>query len=89
MIFFKIQNIQFVFLIIAITTKDPIFQTIGIPQGYEWAVGLFVSGFGLWKYYLSPLKERVIETEKDMKVVKNDIFYIKQTTDKLEKKFFT
>jgi len=80
--------IQFIFLIIAISIKDPLFEAIGVPIGYEWVVGILVSGFGLWFYYLNPLKERVIETEKEIKVVKNDVSHIRNTTDKLEQKFF-
>ena len=79
---------QLLVLMVTLTIKDPLFESLGLPKEYEWLAGLFISGFTLWQFYLSPLKERVIKTEKEVGIVKNDIFHIKETTDKLEKKFF-
>lgn len=79
---------QIILLIVTIALRDPIFEAIGLPKEYEWLVGLLGSGFLLWQFYLSPLKERVIETEKEVGIVKTNVSHIKETTDKLEKKFF-
>jgi hypothetical protein len=79
---------QLLVLIVTLATKDPIFEAIGLPKEYEWLAGLVISGFSLWQFYLNPLKERVVETEKEVGVIKNDITHIKGTTDKLEQKFF-
>ena len=38
---------------------------------------LIVSGFGAWKYYFNPLKERVIETEREVSSIKTDVSSIK------------
>lgn len=55
---------QLFIILIAIFTKDPLFEAIGLPNGYEWIGGLFASLFVLWISYLSPLKNRVIDVEK-------------------------
>lgn len=65
------------FLIVAIATKDPVFEPIGIPAGYEWIVGTSMGFLFLWKGYLDPMKSRLIEVEKDVAVLKNDVSYIK------------
>ena len=80
---------QLLLLIVTIALRDPIFEAIGLPKEYEWLAGLLLSGFTLWQFYLSPLKERVIKTEKEVGIVKNNVEHIKETTDKLEKKFFS
>ncbi|MBI2629995.1 hypothetical protein HYW76_02750 [Candidatus Pacearchaeota archaeon] len=76
--------IQFVIVITAVATKDPIFQEIGLPPGYEWMAGLFGGGFLLWISYLNPLKKRITETEinvegisKRVVEIKDDISWIK------------
>lgn len=51
------------FLIMSFLTEDPFFEPLGVPKEYEWLAGLLSSGFALWQFYLSPLKERVIRTE--------------------------
>ncbi len=66
----------FVFLI-AIATKDPIFQNIGLPVGYEWIAGLILSGFSLWSFYLNPLKKRVNHIEINVSSIKTDVENIK------------
>jgi hypothetical protein len=68
--------IQFIFALVAIGTKDPIFQTIGLPAGYEWIAGLTLSGTFLWMFYLNPLKNRVIDVEKDTSSIKTSIIHI-------------
>jgi hypothetical protein len=73
--------IQFLFMIVAIGTKDPIFQAVGLPQGYEWIAGLSLSGFSLWLFYLSPLKNRVIEVEKDTSSIKTSVLHIEKDID--------
>jgi len=76
--------IQFLLFILTIATKDPLFEAIGLPKEYEWIGGLLASGFLLWAYYLGPLKERIIQTEKKVEnidgklsEIKNDISFIK------------
>lgn len=55
--------IAFSFLIIALVTKDPIFEVIGLPTEYEWVGGLFTSAFTAWLTYFRPLKNRVTKLE--------------------------
>ena len=76
--------IQFLVFIVTLVTKDPIFEAIGLPKEYEWIGGLLASGFLLWAYYLGPLKERIIKTERrvegiDTKIneIKDDVLWIK------------
>lgn len=75
---------QLLVLIIALLTKDPVFEAVGLPKEYEWIGGLFVSLFLMWQFYLSPLKERVIETEKDVREIKTDVKNIKEGIDRIE-----
>lgn len=77
---------QFLFMIISIITKDPIFEAIGLPKEYEWITGLFLSGFTLWLFYLSPLKNRVIEVEKETREIKTDVKNIKEDTTIIKNK---
>lgn len=56
--------IQLLVLLVTIATKDPLFEPIGLPKEYEWLGGLLIAGGSLWFFYLNPLKERVITTEK-------------------------
>ncbi len=57
---------SFAFLIMAFLTNDPFLQGIGLPKEYEWLAGLILGLFGLWKFYLGPLKERVIRGKKEI-----------------------
>lgn len=66
------------FAFIAIITNDPIdFFNISIPTEVQWLATLIASGFGAWKYYLNPLKNRVINTEIEVSSVKTSIESIK------------
>lgn len=66
------------FAVIAIITKDPIsFGTIPVPAEVQWLITIIAAGFGAWKYYLNPLKERVIATEKEVSAIKSDIASLK------------
>ena len=61
------------FLIVAIATKDPLFEPLGIPAGYEWVIGT-VTGFAIiWKYYLRPFDKRLIALEQDMVSIKSQL----------------
>ena len=44
-----------------------------------------ISLFTIWQFYLGPMKERVIETEKDVREIKTDVKNIREGIDKLEK----
>jgi len=77
---------QFVFVIVAVLTKDPIFQAIGLPQGYEWIAGLAMGGFSLWLFYLNPLKKRVGRIEIELGSVKTEIRSIKEDTNLIKNK---
>lgn len=73
------------FVVIAIVTKNPI-SLLGIefPMQLQWLVSLIVSAFGAWQFYLNPLKERVITTEKDVSSIKTDICSIKSNMQMLK-----
>lgn len=62
-----------VFLIMAIVTNDPItILGITIPMELQWLGSLLVTGFGTWKFYLNPLKERVIGVENNVSSIKGE-----------------
>ncbi|MEW5896701.1 MAG: hypothetical protein AB1668_03355 [Nanoarchaeota archaeon] len=65
------------FFIMSIATKDPIFGAFGVPAEFEWVVGLFITGLTSWKLYFSPLKERVIDTEKRVEKIDEGVTWIK------------
>lgn len=69
--------LAFSFLIIGIVTKDPLFSPFGVPVEFEWVVGLFFVGLSAWRFYFNPLKERVIDSEKDISSLKTDVSNIK------------
>ncbi len=73
-------------IIVAIATKDPLFTSFGIPVEFEWVVGLFITGLSSWKLYFSPLKERVIKTEKEVSSLKSDVKSIKEDTNLIKEK---
>jgi len=75
------------FLIVAIATNDPI-EILGIElsKDLQWLGSLLVAGFGSWQFYLRPLKERVITTEKDVHAVKTDINSIKEDISIIKQK---
>jgi hypothetical protein len=51
-----------IFMVIA--TKDPIaFGNFQIPVELQWLGSLFAAFFGAWKFYLNPLKDKVISLE--------------------------
>lgn len=69
--------INFSILIVAFMTNDPLFGPLGVPKEYEWLAALITSGFGLWQFYLNPLKERVITTEREVSSIKTDVSAIR------------
>ena len=73
-------------IIVAIVTKDPIFSAIGVPAEFEWVVGLFLTGLSSWKLYFSPLKERVISTEKEVSSIKTSVEKVEKNVDVLTDK---
>ena len=57
-------------LIVAIASNDPVtIAGITLPMEVQWFASLLVLGFGTWKVYFSPLKERVIHTEKEIAAI--------------------
>ena len=54
-----------------------------ISTELQWLASLLTFGFGSWKFYLNPLKERVIETEKEIKV---EIKYMNKTLEEFKNK---
>lgn len=70
--------VAFSLLFIGILKNDPLFEPLGLPREYEWLGALISSGFGLWWFYLNPLKERVITTEKDVSSIKTDVSAIRE-----------
>src|SRR3989344_9152660 len=77
------------FLIVAIVQKDPIFTAFGVPQKFEWVVGLFITALSSWKLYFDPLKQRVIHTEKEVTSLKTDISSIKEDTTLIKEKLIS
>jgi len=77
-LFFVYSALSF---IIAIATKDPVFEAIGLPVGYEWLGGMALIGFASWQFYLNPLKKKVIGCEKDIGIIKNDLKHINTNLD--------
>jgi|SRR3989344_5274626 len=62
------------FLIMAILTKDLVtIMGITVPMELQWLGSLLITGFGTWKFYLNPLKERVINVEKDVSSINAEI----------------
>ncbi len=66
------------FLIVSIATKDPIFSAFGVPNEFEWVVGLFIAGLTSWKLYFGPMKNRIIHLEKQSSYTRAEIRYIKE-----------
>jgi len=55
--------IQFILFILAITSKDPFFEWLGIPTAWELLGEGIISGFAIWRYYLNPMKKRITRLE--------------------------
>lgn len=73
-------TLSWAFLIVAIVQKDPIFSSFGVPAEFEWVVGIFITSLTSWKLYFDPLKQRVINTEKDVTSIKTEVSSIKEDT---------
>ena len=62
------------FLIIAIVTNDPVnIAGYTIPTELQWLGSLLVTGFGAWKFYLSPLKLKVYQMDREIGEVKTSV----------------
>lgn len=71
-------------LVISIATKDPLqFLGIEIPVELEWLVSLLISGFGVWKFYLNPLKKKVYDMDREVGEVKISVDKVEKNVDKL------
>lgn len=63
---------------IAIITKDPLtVMGISIPTELQWLGSLIVTGFGAWRFYLNPLKEKVYSMDREVGEIKADVTNIK------------
>ena len=76
----------FGFIVLGILTDDPIFAAIGLPPEFEWIGGLSLFGFSLWLFYLAPLKNRVIKSEKDIVIIKTDVKTIREDVHLIKEK---
>ncbi|HLC64859.1 MAG TPA: hypothetical protein VJI46_01910 [Candidatus Nanoarchaeia archaeon] len=78
--------LAFAFLTVAIITKDPLFSSFGVPMEFEWIVGLFIACLSSWKLYFAPLKDRAVNTEKEVIYMKSDISSIKADVHLIKEK---
>ena len=73
-----ITLIAFIFLFVGIFTDDPFLsEYFPISLRFEILIELLAGGWLIWMSYLNPLKERVINTEKDISYIKADVTNIK------------
>ena len=83
---FVLSFLSLALLIVAIVTKDPLFSSAGVPAEFEWVVGLFITALSSWKLYFSPLKERVMRTEREVSSITTDVAAIKADTTLIKEK---
>ncbi|MBI4454242.1 hypothetical protein HY636_06370 [Candidatus Woesearchaeota archaeon] len=73
-------------VIVAIASKDPIaVGGIEIPVELQWFASLFVTIFGMWRFFLNPLKKKVYRMDREMGEVRATISNLDKTVDKLER----
>ncbi len=66
-------------IVIAIATNDPIIIAgMEIPVELQWLSSLLASGFGVWQFYLRPLKNKVYEIDRDVASLNSDVKSIKE-----------
>lgn len=62
------------FVIIAIATNDPVeIFGVSIPIELQWLASLVGTGFGAWKFYLHPLKNKVYEMDREVGEIKTSV----------------
>lgn len=65
-------------LVVAIVTNDPVsIAGLEIPVELQWLGSLIATGFGAWKFYLNPLKNKVQSIDREVGEVKSDVSFIK------------
>ncbi len=72
------------FLIMALITNDPV--TVAgytMPTELQWLGSLLVTGFGAWKFYLNPLKQKVYTMDREIGEIKMGIEKVEKNVDKL------
>ncbi len=62
-------------LFMAFATKDPI--NIPIPTEVQWLSSLLVAIAGLWKFYLSPIQNKVFSLNREVGEIRSDLSSIK------------
>ena len=72
-------------LMFAVATKDPI-EVFGlsIPFEMQWIASLLLAGFGAWKWYLAPLKQKVHCLDREMGEVKTSITALDKSMDGID-----
>lgn len=75
---------QLMLFIIAIATNDPFFEQFGVPTPWELIGEGLVACFTIWRYYLTPMKNRIGELEikngkfeSEISNIKEDLKWIK------------
>ena len=76
--------VAFAFLVMAIITNDPVFQSIGLPKEYEWLAGLLTTGFTGWVVYLRPLKSKVYGMDREVGEIKTNVSNIKDSINEMK-----
>ncbi|MBS3133244.1 hypothetical protein J4470_03910 [Candidatus Woesearchaeota archaeon] len=71
----------FIFLgalvVISIVTNDPVTVAgITIPTELQWFGSLILTGFGSWKFYLNPLKNKVFAMDRELGEVKQGVQHL-------------
>ncbi len=76
--------------IIAIVTKDPVeFAGISIPAEMQWLGSLLLSGFGAWKFYLNPLKQKVYFMDRELGEIKSNSSSIDREMKEMKDNFYS
>ena len=66
------------FIVMALLTKDPLtIAGISIPTELQWLGSLLIIGFGVWRFYLNPLKGKVYSMDREVGEIKADVTNIK------------
>lgn len=67
-----------VLIIMAIITKDPVtILGVSIPSELQWLGSLLATAFGMWRFYLNPLKLKVYSMDREVGELKSNISNVK------------
>jgi len=70
LIFIVLASLAF----ISIATNDPVtIAGVTIPTELQWFGSLLLTGFGSWKFYLNPLKNKVFSMDREIGEVKESV----------------